>query len=129
MEIKTMKRIAERELFRYRENQEFLLAVWSAGGDLNRIPCALWSKAIKGARAHFAATDPVKEAFFADYYHLDRPPRKHQGKASMRVMAMLYHASESTLYHWRSELLTVTVMAAIQYGALRPYCQDSESKR
>ena len=126
MDLKTMKRIAERELFRFRENQEFLLAVWSAGGDLTRVPCYLWAKAIKGARAHFAATDPVKEAFFADYYHLDRPNRKHKGRVTMTEMALLYHMSESTLHHWRNEVLTVTIMAAIQYGALKPYALGGE---
>ena len=120
MDIKTMKRIAEQELFRYQEHNALLLKVWEAGGHINRLPCAAWVRAINGARAHFAATDPKKEAFFADYYQLDRA-RMRRTKRSMAAMAMLYHMSESALRHWRNEFLTVTIMAAIQTGALKPF--------
>lgn len=120
MDIKKMKRIAERELFRYRDNCAFLQRVWEAGGKLDRVSCTAWVKAINSARAHFAKTDPVKESFFATYYRLDRPSSRYRRKGTNTAIALQFHISPSTLYHWRNEILTIVILAATQNGALRP---------
>ena len=124
MDIKTMKRIAERETLRYRDNLAYMQGALDAGGDYEQTRfyrCAAWVRAVQGAMAYFMRTDPAKAGFFTGYYHLDRPPTCRDSKRTMAAIAALFHVSESTLYHWRNEALTVVVMAAIQTGALRPY--------
>ena len=124
MDLKAMKRIAERELKRYRDNRAYVQGVIDAGGDPTKLlfrDRASWALAVEYAKTHFERTDPAKAAFFSGYYHLDRPAKKYEGKVSLAAIAMQLHISESTLYHWRNAALTITVMAAIQTGALRPY--------
>ena len=124
MDLKAMKRIAEREIFRYRDNRAYMQGVLDASGsrEMGKFgERAAWVMAVEYAKAYLEDTDPAKASFFSGFYHLDRPQRKNRPKVTMTAIAMQLHVSESTLYHWRSEALSIVVMAAIQTGALRPY--------
>ena len=130
MDLKTMKTIAERELFRYRDNKAYVQGVIDAGGDPRslRFPArAAWALAVEYAVGHFERTDPAKAAFLSAFYHLERPPKRFAPKRTMSGVAMRLHVSDATLYRWKNEVLTAVVFAAIQTGALRPFGIEAEN--
>lgn len=127
MDLKSMKRIAEKELYRYRDNRAYVQGVLDAGGDAELPKLrehAAWTLAVEYARTYFERTDPAKAAFLTGFYRLDRPQTRRSGKRTMAATAMQLHVTETTLHKWKNEVLTVLVMAAVQTGALRPYSLD-----
>ena len=130
MNLKMMKRLAEREIFRYRDNRAYMQGILDACGEparLKEYERVLWVRAVDCAKAYWEKEDPLKAAFFAGYYRTDRPKKRYEQKPSIRALAMQLHVSEPTLYKWRSELVTTVVLAAIQAGALQPYRLPDEN--
>lgn len=124
MDLKTMKRIAEQETERYRDNRAYMQGVLDAGGSVERLRFqkrAAWAIAVEYAKAYWDRTDPAKAAFFSIFYRLDHPHKSLSSRPSIHRIAMQLHVTESTLYRWKNEILTTVILAAIQTGALRPY--------
>lgn len=124
MDLKTMKQLAEREIFRYRDNRAYAQGILDACGDHNQLfphKRVRWALAVDLAKERWERTDAAKASFFTRYYCLDRPRKRYEQRPTICALSMQLHVSESTLYKWRSELLTYVVLAAIQIGALHPY--------
>lgn len=129
MDLKTMKQLAEREIFRYRDNCAYMQGMSDACCDHNQLSLhtrVLWVRAVDMAKKHWERTDAAKASFFSRYYCLDRPRKRYEQKPTICALSMQLHVAESTLYKWRNELLTAVVLAAIQIGALRPYDPPKE---
>lgn len=124
MDLKDWKRIAEREACRYRDRKAFLKGALESGRHVEtpRIAeAARWTAAVEYAEAHLGRQDAEKARFFRELYGLDRPAGRYRGKKSVEALSVKLHAAPASLYRWRSEALTVLVLAAIQTGAIRPY--------
>lgn len=129
MDLKDWKRIAEREACRYRERKAFLRGAQEGGGpvETERVAeAARWTAAVEYADAHLSRQDAGKARFFRELYGIDRPIGRYRGKKSVDALSLKLHVAPCTLYRWRSEALTLIVLAAIQTGALRPYETDAE---
>ena len=69
---------------------------------------------------HLERTDPERARFFRLCYGLDGGRKLHDRKGLMSL-TFSFHASQSTLYQWRSEVLSLLLIAAAETGALQPF--------
>ena len=128
--VKEWKRIAEREAMRYREHKAFIKGVEDANGVVpERYGQSLrWVLAADLVLGRLKAHDPEKERFFRAYFGTDGK-RVRSGKRGMVALSFDFCVSQSTLYRWRNELLTLLVIAAAQTGALLPYRSEEKEAR
>ena len=119
-----MKRIAEREIDRYREHAAFVRG-WIDGGGGGDTALfrerQRWVWAVERVRTLLEASEPEKAQFFVQHYSLDKPHGRRRERPSIVKLSMELHVSEATLYRWRSEILLSVAVAAVQSQALRPF--------
>lgn len=118
---KEWKRIAEREARRYREHRAFVKGVRDAGspGTERSRASERWILAVDYVLEYLHRTDPEKERFMRIYLNLDGSRRTNPG--NMVALSFTCGTSTSTVYAWRSELLSLLVIAATQTRAIVPY--------
>lgn len=121
MSAKEWKRIAEREARRYREHRAFVKGVRDAGspGTERSRASERWVLAVDYVLNYLHRTDPEKERFMRSYLNLDGSRRTK--RSSIVALSLACCTSTSTVYAWRSELLSLLVIAATQTGAIVPY--------
>ncbi len=120
--VKEWKRIAEWEATHYRERKAFLKGVRDAGCDTSRRAeqYRKWVRAIDGVLRYLGQNDPERERFFRLCYGIDGG-RKQHGKKGMVALTFAFHVSQSTLYQWKNEALSLLLIAAAETGALTPF--------
>ena len=120
--VKEWKRIAEWEATHYRERKAFLKGFGDAGGkETGRaVQYRKWVEAIERVQSYLSRNDPEKESFFRCCYGLDGE-RKRYDKKGMLKLSFTFHVSQSTLYQWREEVLSLLLIAAAETGALQPF--------
>ena len=131
MDLKEWKRIAEREACRYRERKAFLAGVQDGGGHVETArvaEAARWTAAVEYVLAHLERQDTQKARFFRELYGIDRPAGRYRGKKSVDALSMKLHAAPAALYRWRSEALSLLVLAAVQTKAIQPYQIEPKEK-
>ena len=124
LELSEMRRIAEREVLRYRENASFVRGWIDGGGngDTARFrERQRWVWAVERVRESLRKTAPEKERFFAELYQLDHPHGRIRAAAVIRRISIEQYISISMLQRWRSEILFSVAIAAAQAQAFRPY--------
>ena len=119
MDLNDWKKLAEREVSRYRDNQAYVRGVLDGGGTggerMQR--CARWVLAVDYTRAHLKRTDPQKAEVFSKLFGLN-------AARTAKAVSIELHMSITTVYRWKSEALSLVLLAAAQTGALRPYTVD-----
>ncbi|GEM_PF-2136875 len=81
-----------------------------------------WVRAIDEARACIRAADATKERFMCRMFGLEAPiPRGQSVRERMIKLSMELCVSESTLYKWREDILSVVLFAAIEADLIRPF--------
>lgn len=120
--VKEWKRIAEWEAMHYRERKAFLKGVADAGGkETARVEqYRKWVEAVEGVLRYLGKHDPEKERFFRQCFGVDGG-RKASGKKGLLRQTFQFHVSQSTLYQWKDEVLSLLLIAAAQSGALIPF--------
>ena len=122
MDLHDMKRVAEAEIMRYRENVAFINGQRDGGGDT-----AIWRDrqrwvwAVDRIRMLLEKTNPEKALFFVKLYRLDEPHGRIRVRESLVRLTLELHITSATLYRWREELLLSVAIAAVQTQALRPF--------
>ncbi|MBR0507291.1 MAG: hypothetical protein IJJ86_01630 [Clostridia bacterium] len=122
MNVRTWKRIAEKEVLHYKEHLAFQKGVEDAGGERTERyrTSKRWTDAVDAVCAHLHRNDPEKERFFRAYCGIGEPRIKRRNDSAVSV-AMRLNISTSTLYKWRGEVLTLVLLAAAQNGVLKPF--------
>ena len=124
LQVWEMKRIAKKEVERYRDSAAFVRGYLDGGGagDSDRYAQRQrWVWAIDRVRELVRKSDPDKSAFFERYWRFDAPhTRRNEQETIVRLSLELY-VSPSTLYQWRDDLLLSVAIAAVQAKALRPF--------
>ena len=122
MHVREWKRIAEREATRYREHKAFLRGVEDAGGAVTERyrNSARWVKAIDDVLFYLHQNNGEQERFFRALFGIDGK-RRYRGEKGMTALSFEFCVSVSQLYHWKSELLSLLLLAAVPAGALLPY--------
>ena len=129
MNLKDWKKLAEHEVYRYRDNEAYVQGVLDAGclkGE-RMWRCAKWTLAVDHAMAYLKRTDPLKAQFFSRFFGLESPLKRRSEARSIIKLSMELNVSTSTLYKWKSEALSLVLLAAAQTGALRPFTQEKVS--
>ena len=124
MQLRELKRIAEKEVGRYRESAAFVRGYLDGGGtgeSARYEERQRWVWAIDRVREQLAAAHPEKAAFFERLYRFDAPHGKRITKETMIKLSMELYTAPSTLYKWREEILLSIAIAAVQSKAIRPY--------
>ena len=127
MDLKEWKKLAEQEVYRYRDNQAYVRGVLDGGGSSDNIKLkqrARWVLAVDYVKEYLKRTDPQKAAVFSQLFGLDRPLRRVEERRSIVSLSMERNISPTTLYKWKSEMLSLVLLAAAQTGALRLYSID-----
>ena len=121
--VKEWKRIAEWEAMHYRERKAFLKGVRDAGCETTRRAEQYrnWVRAIDRVLKYLRQNDPERERFFRLCYGIDGGRKQHD-KKGMVALAFAFHVSQSTLYQWKNEVLSLLLIAAAETGALKPFC-------
>ncbi len=124
MDLKECRKLAEHEVYRYRDHQAYVQAVLdcgklTGGEKLNR--SAKWVLSVDYAKEYLERHDPLKAKFFSLLFGLERPRRRGSEARTIISLSMELSVSAATLYKWRNEALSLVVLAAAQTGALRPY--------
>ena len=126
MDLNDWKKLAEREVSRYRDNQAYVRGVLDGGGTggerMQR--CARWVLAVDYTRAHLKRTDPQKAEGFSKLFGLDAPIKSRNAARTAKAVSIELNMSITTVYRWKSEALSLVLLAAAQTGALRPYTVD-----
>ena len=125
--VKEWKRIAEWEAMHYRERKAFLKGVRDAACETSSRAeqYRKWVRAIERVLLHLSKNDPEKERFFRLCYGID-DGRKQYDKKGMLSLSFAFHVSQSTLYQWRNEVLSLLLIAAAETGALKPFHNGSD---
>ena len=120
--VKEWKRIAEWEASHYRERIAFLKGIEDAGGEFTTRAAQYrkWVRAMEFVQDYLKRNDAEKERFFRLCFGLDGG-RKHNSQKGMLALTFAFHVSQSTLYQWKSEILSLLLIAAAQTGALAPF--------
>ncbi len=120
--IKEWKRIAEQEATRYREHKAFMKGVEDARGTVTeRCRSSMrWVKAVDLVLAYLQRTNDEHARFFRLLFGIDGTPA-YRGEKGMIALSFEFCVSVSQLYQWKSELLSLLLLAAAQTGALLPY--------
>jgi hypothetical protein len=122
--VKEWKRIAEWEVLHYREHKAFLKGVEDAACVMTERAEQFkrWVEAVERVLVYLNRYAPDKERFFRQCYGIDGD-RKMYDKKGMLRLTFLFHVSQSTLYQWRDEVLSLLLIAAAENGALQPFCR------
>ena len=129
MDLKDWKKIAEREVYRYRDNRAYVRGVLDAGGagESERMRrCARWTLAVDYAREYLEKIDPVKARFFVALFGLDQPKRRRSERQSITRLSFELNVTPAALYKWKAETLSLVLLAAVQTGALRVYSTEAK---
>ena len=128
--VKEWKRIAEWEALHYRERKSFLKGFADAAGEptARAVQYRRWVGAVENVRALLKRTDPEKERFFGLMYGLDGG-RKLYDKKGLLSLTFSFHASLSSLYQWRNEVLSLLLIAAAETGALKPFSSETDRQK
>ena len=120
--VKEWKRIAEWEAMHYRERKAFLKGVRDAGGGMTvrAEQYRKWVAAIDAVLLHLGKNEPEKERFFRQCYGIDGG-KKQYDKKGMIALTFTFHVSQSTLYQWKNDVLSLLLIAAAETGALKPF--------
>ena len=120
--VKEWKRIAEWEAMHYRERKAFLKGFADAAGKttMRAAQYQRWVDAIENVLALLGRTEPEKERFFRLLYGLDGG-RKLYDKKGLVSLTFTFNVSQSALYQWRNEVLSLLLIAAAENGALKPF--------
>ena len=120
--VKEWKRIAEWEAMHYRERKAFLRGVRDADGSMTARAeqYRRWVVAIDGVLLHLKRYEPEKERFFRLYCGIDGGGKQHR-RNGMVALTFVFHVSESTLYQWKNDVLSLLLIAAAETGALKPF--------
>lgn len=123
--VKEWKRIAEWEAVHYRERKAFLKGVADAAGEITARTQQYrrWVEAVENVLLHLERCDPERARFFRLCYGLDGG-KKQYDKKGLLSLSFSFHASQSTLYHWRNEVLSLLLIAAAETGALQPFHRE-----
>ncbi len=121
MNVREWKRIAEKEVCRFGDHLAFLKGVEDAGGPKTERyhRSRRWAETVRAVCAYLAVHDAEKERFFRTYYGIGTPKRGR--RPGIVAASLALHVSESTLYGWRREVLSLVLIAAAQTGALKPF--------
>ena len=122
--VKEWKRIAQWEAMHYRERKAFLRGVEDAGGPptARAAQYRKWVRAVDCVLLYLKNHDGEKERFFRLCFGIDGG-RKQVDRNGMLALTFSFHASSSTLYQWKSEVLSLLLIAAAQTGALEPFAE------
>ncbi len=125
--VKEWKRIAEWEAMHYRERKAFLKGVRDADGDMTARAeqYQRWVRATDGVLRYLKQQDPERERFFRLCFGIDGGRKQHDKKGMVRL-TFAFHVSQSTMYQWKNEVLTLLLIAAAETGALKPFHTGSE---
>lgn len=120
--VKEWKRIAEWEASHYRERIAFLKGIEDAGGEFTTRAAQYrkWVRATDYVLDYLKRNDEEKERFFRICYGLDGG-RKRNDQKGILALTFEFHVSQSTLYQWKTEILSLLLIAAAQTGALKPF--------
>ena len=120
--VKEWKRIAEWEAAHYRERKAFLKGVRDAGGEMTARAeqYQRWILAVENVLQYLHRHNPEKERFFRLYYGVDGGRRLYDGEGLVSL-TFSFHTSQSTLYQWRNDVLSLLLIAASETGALQPF--------
>ena len=123
--VKEWKRIAEWEAVHYRERKAFLKGVRDAGCETTSRAeqYRKWVAAIDGVLLYLRRNDPEKERFFRLCCGIDGG-RKQNDRKGMLSLTFAFHVSQSTLYQWKNDVLSLLLLAAAETGALKPFQKD-----
>lgn len=123
--VKEWKRIAEWEAVHYRERKAFLRGMEDAGCAMTERAAQYkrWVDAVERVLVYLERYAPEKGLFFRQCYGIDGD-RKLYDKKGMLRLTFVFHASQSTLYQWRDEVLSLLLIAAAENGALQPFCNN-----
>jgi hypothetical protein len=126
MNLKAWKRLAEQEVYRYRDNAAYVRGVLDGGGTggerMQR--CARWVLAVDYTKAYLERSDPQKAQFFKQLFGLDAPRTRRREERTILSLSFELNVTTTTLYKWKAELLSLVLIAAAQTGALRPYSTE-----
>ena len=127
MNVREWKRIAEKLVLHFRDDQAFMKGVEDAGGPKTERydEAKRRVETVRGVCAYLKRYDPDKERFFRTYYGLDAPKKERR---SIVAASMDLHVSESSLFGWRREVLSLVLIAAAQNGVFRPFALSEPKK-
>ena len=125
--VKEWKRIAEWEATHYRERKAFLKGVADAACLMpaRAMQYQRWVNAIDDVLAYLLRYAPEKERFFRLCYGIDGGRKQHDRKG-MVSLSFAFHVSQSTLYQWKNDVLSLLLLAAAENGALKPFHTSSD---
>ena len=120
--VKEWKRIGEWEALHYRERKAFLKGIEDAEGVFSPRAAQYrkWVRAVEHVLFYLKRNCEEKERFFRLCYGLDGG-RKQNDKKGILALTFEFHVSQSTLYQWKNEILSLLLIAAAQTGALIPF--------
>lgn len=123
--VKEWKRIAEWEAAHYRERKAFLMGVRDAACVMpeRAVLYERWVKAVETVLGYLKRHDPERERFFRLCYGVDGGKKRYDRKGLVSL-TFTFHVSQSTLYQWRNDVLSLLLIAAAQTGALKPFQRD-----
>lgn len=126
MDLKAWKKLAEQEVYRYRDNRAFVQGVLDGGGTggerMKR--CVRWTLAVEYALEYLERNDPMKARFFKMLFGLETPRSRSRERQTILSLSFELHQSADTLYKWKRDALYLVVLAAVQTGALQPYQRE-----
>ncbi len=126
MNLKEWKRIAELQVYRYRDNRAYVRGVLDSGGTggerMQRL--SRWVLAVDYAKAYLERNDPPKARFFTLLFGLEEPRSRNREDRSILDLSFELNVSTTTLYKWKAETLSLVLLAAAQTGALKPYATE-----
>ena len=129
MHLREMKRMAEKEIMRYRESAAFVRGWLDGGGqgDPERfLERQRWVWAVERVLELLENKSPEKAVFCRRLYLLDKPHGRFSVPDTITKLSMELYVSPSTLYRWREEILLSVAIAAVQSRALRPYSVEPQ---
>ena len=123
MDLKEWKKTAEQEVCRYRDSKAYVQGVLDSGGTGGEKmrQRARWVLAIEYVKEYLERTDPKKAYVFSALFGLDRPLRSKQLSRTAVELSIELHVSTTAVYQWKSEMLSLVLLAAAQTGAMRMY--------
>lgn len=131
-----LRRDAERRLRSYRKTCMQLRNARFDGGDRARTPTMSEKKRMRAdkrvvdrVRRYLKKTDPLLERFMTRYFALSAPERRMSRRLLHVKLMEEYNVSDSTLYKWKAEVLSLVVVAGVEEGLVRlnaPAAEDEE---
>ncbi|MBR4907184.1 MAG: hypothetical protein IKZ44_10095 [Clostridia bacterium] len=125
--VKEWKRIAEWEATHYRERKAFLKGVRDAACAMTERAALYerWVKAVESVLGYLRQHDSERERFFRLCYGIDGGKKRYD-REGLVSLTFTFHVSQSTLYQWRNEVLSLLLIAAAETGALKLFHTGSK---